>query len=127
MNFLSEGLFIDAYWIRELIYIESTLPNKTWLKSNTTEREVVDHYLKDSIQNKTDKQEEDDDEKEDEFLMNYPYGIELRKLLDILHKLCTQTKQVLDHEIDLERMLKQLLTIRKTRDSMGSDLIVKSE
>jgi len=59
--------------------------------------------------------------------MNYPYGIELRKLLDILHKLCTQTKQVLDHEIDLERMLKQLLTIRKTRDPMGSDLIVKSE
>jgi hypothetical protein len=91
----------------------------------------VDHYEKDSIQNKTDKQEEDDDEKEDEFLMNYSYGIELRKLLDILHKLCTQTKQVLDHEIDLERMLKQLLTIRKIRDSIGSDLdralIVKSE
>ncbi len=91
----------------------------------------MDHYEKDSIQNKTDKQEEDDDEKEDEFLMNYSYGIELRKLLDILHKLCTQTKQVLDHEIDLERMLKQLLTIRKIRDSIGSDLdralIVKSE
>jgi len=33
--------------------------------------------------------------------------------------LCTQTKRVLDYEINLEIMLRQLLTIRKTQTSIG--------
>jgi hypothetical protein len=102
VNFL-----IDAYWIRELLYIESTLPSKTWFKSNIIEHESIDHYIQDSIENKTNQQEQD------EVLIDQSNGIELTKLLDILDMLCRQSKQVLEYEINLEIMLKQLLTIKK--------------
>lgn len=44
--------------------------------------------------------------------------IELRKLLDILNMLCTQAKQTLEKEINLERTLKQLLTVQKAQISV---------
>ncbi|CAF1088242.1 unnamed protein product [Adineta steineri] len=103
----------NAYWIRDLIYIESTLPSKTWLKSNIIEQEIVDHYPKESIQNKIDEHKDD----EDELLINHPYAVELRKLLDILHMLCTQANQFLEYEINLEKTLKRLLTTKETQAS----------
>ncbi|CAF3672911.1 unnamed protein product [Rotaria sordida] len=104
----------NAYWIRELIYIESTLPSKTWLKFNTIEYESIDHYLDDIIKNNKDQQDEN------ESLINQSYGSEFRKLYDILDMLCTQAKQILDYEINLEQMLEPLLAIRKSRDLSGS-------
>ncbi|CAF3407987.1 unnamed protein product [Rotaria sp. Silwood1] len=98
----------NAYWIRELIYIESTLPSKTWLKHNIVEYESTEHHLEASIHNSADKQDEN------EALVNQSYKSELRKLYDILDMLCTQAKQILDYEINLEQMLKQLLAVKKT-------------
>ncbi|CAF3422100.1 unnamed protein product [Rotaria sp. Silwood1] len=98
----------NAYWIRELIYIESTLPSKTWLKHNIVEYESTEHHIEASIHNSADKQDEN------EALVNQLYKSELRKLYDILDMLCTQAKQILDYEINLEQMLKQLLAVKKT-------------
>ncbi|CAF2821950.1 unnamed protein product [Rotaria sp. Silwood2] len=106
----------NTYWIRELIYIESTLPSETWLKNNIIEYEIIESYLDDSIKNNTDRQ----DENENDSSINQSYESELRKLYDILHMLCTQAKQILNYEINLEQMLKQLLEIRKIRDSTES-------
>ncbi|CAF3769703.1 unnamed protein product [Rotaria socialis] len=103
----------NAYWIRELIYIESTLPSKTWLKHNIVEYSSDDNYINNSIENKAHNQ----DENENESLTNQPHIVELGKLVDILDFLCTQTKQILDYEINLEQTVKQLLTIRKAQDS----------
>ncbi|CAF3396980.1 unnamed protein product [Rotaria socialis] len=103
----------NAYWIRELIYIESTLPSKTWLKHNIVEYSSDDNYINNSIENKAHNQ----DEHENESLTNQPHIVELGKLVDILDFLCTQTKQILDYEINLEQTVKQLLTIRKAQDS----------
>ena len=96
--------FLDAYWMRELIYIESILPKKIWLKSMVIEEEIIDHYIRDSAY----RQEEDDDSS-----INASYDIEPRKLLDILQMLCIQAKQVLEYEFRLEIKLKQLLRIKK--------------
>ncbi|CAF1205520.1 unnamed protein product [Rotaria sordida] len=105
----------NAYQIRELIYIESTLPSIKWLKSNIIENEIIDNYSKDSISKN---QNEDDDH--NEYLLSHQRIVELGKLLDILNMLITQAKQVLDKEINLEKILKQLLTVRKTQDSKES-------
>jgi hypothetical protein len=64
-------------FVRDLIYIELSLPSNTWLKSNIIEHEIIDYYLRDSIQ------------EEDESLINQPYEIELIKLL----RLYTQAKK----------------------------------
>ena len=64
------------------------------------------------------KQKENEDK--DETSINQPYRNELEKLLDILDMLCTQAKQVLEYEIDLEKMIKRLLEIKKARHSIGS-------
>ncbi len=68
------------------------------------------------MQNKMKKQKEN----KDEASINQPYRNELEKLLDILDMLCTQAKQVLEYEIDLEKMIKRLSEIRKARHSVGS-------
>lgn len=52
----------------------------------------------------------DDDEKAS--LDNHPHSAELRKLSDILDMLCVQAEQALENEVDLETMLKQLLSTR---------------
>jgi hypothetical protein len=51
--------------------------------------------LKDLIQDKIAKQEED--ENEDESLINQPHKNELGKLLEVLDMLCIQAKQGLDY------------------------------
>lgn len=85
--------------------------SKTWFNFKILEHEPIDHYVREPIQNK---------QEEDKSLINQSYGIESRKLLDILDMLCTQTKQILDYEINLEIMLRQLLTIRKTQTSISN-------
>jgi hypothetical protein len=100
-----------------LIYIESTLPFTSWLKSYIIENETIDDR-KDSILIKTNEQNENDDEDYNESLINRQRYSELGKLLEILNMLTTQAKQVLEKEIYLEIILKQLLTIRKTHRSM---------
>ena len=115
-------VLLDAYRIRELIYIEATLPSLAWLKSNIKKDEVVDDDPKDSILKKNNEQneKEDDDEDYNEPLSNRLRVSELGKLLDILNMLCTQAKQSLGKEIHLEAILKQLLAVRKTSISMES-------
>lgn len=49
-------------------------------------------------------------------------NVESRKLLDILNMLCTQAKQTLEREINLERVLKQLLKIDKNHISVSSNV-----
>jgi len=88
--------------------------SKTWFKFKILEHESIDHYVRELIQNKQQQEEED------KSLINQSYGIESRKLLDILDMLCTQTKQILDYEINLEIMLRQLLTIRKIQTSISN-------
>ena len=111
---------LDAYWIRELIYIETTLPSTAWLKSNVVEDEIVTKSLtNDFLPKQTESEDEDDD---DESVINHPYAVELRKLLDILQTLCIQAKQVLEQELDLEKTLKQLLNRKRSRDSSRSDI-----
>ncbi len=100
-----------------MIYIESTLPFTSWLKSYIIENETIDDR-KDSILIKTNEQNENDDEDYNESLINRQRYSELGKLLEILNMLTTQAKQVLEKEIYLEIILKQLLTIRKTHRSM---------
>ncbi|CAF0926376.1 unnamed protein product [Rotaria sp. Silwood1] len=105
----------NAYQIRELIYIESTLPSIKWLKSNIVENEIIDNDSKDSISKKYNEKKNDSDHKE--YSLSHQRIIELGKLLDILNMLSTQAKQVLEKEINLETILKQLLTVRKVQDS----------
>lgn len=111
---------LDAYWIRELIYIETTLPSTAWLKSNVVEDEIVTKSLTNDFLPKQTKSEDEDDD--DESVINHPYAVELRKLLDILQTLCIQAKQVLEQELDLEKTLKQLLNRKRSRDSSRSDI-----
>jgi len=109
---------IDAYLIRELIYIESTLPSTAWLKFNIIENEFLDYYEKDSILTKKDQQDESEDE--DESLSKRQRLGELEKLLAIISMLCTQAKEVLEKENDFEIILKQLLAARKAQSSKAS-------
>ncbi|CAF1027311.1 unnamed protein product [Adineta ricciae] len=112
----------NAYWIRELIYIETTLPSTAWLKSNVVEDETVSKSLMNDFVPKQTESEEEEDDDDDESVINHPYAVELRKLLDILQTLCVQAKQVLEQEIDLEKTLKQLLKRQRSRDSSRSDI-----
>jgi len=41
-------------FVRDLIHIESSLSSNAWLKSNIIEHEIIDYYLRDSIENETD-------------------------------------------------------------------------
>ncbi|CAF4155628.1 unnamed protein product [Rotaria socialis] len=106
----------NAYRIRELIYIESTVPSIKWLRSNIIKCEFMDN---DSILKKheSNKNEEND---YNENVLNQQIFVELGKLLDILNVLCSQAKQVLETEINLDIILKQLLSVRKAQDSTGS-------
>jgi len=102
-----------------LIYIESTLPGLSWLKSNIIDKEIIDDYAKDSILIKTnEKDKNNDDDDYNQSLLNRQRYSELGKLLDILNMLSTQAKQVLEKEIYLERILKKLLATRKAHGSM---------
>jgi hypothetical protein len=102
-----------------LIYIESTLPGLSWLKSNIIDKEIIDDYAKDSILIKTnEKDKNDDDDDYNQSLLNRQRYSELSKLLDILNMLSTQAKQVLEKEIYLERILNKLLATRKAHVSM---------
>ena len=92
-----------------MIYIEANLPSRGWLQSNVIEDEHVDHYARDSgAQNESDAHKMDDKAS----LESHPHAVELRKLSDILDMLCSQAKQALEKEIDLEQMLRQLLSTR---------------
>lgn len=102
--------------MRELIYIESTLPSKTWLKFNLIEEESTISYLQNTTENKIDAQEEK------ETLIQQSYEMELQKLVDVLDMLCTQAKQILEQQNQLEEKFKQLLTIKKRQISVGSTL-----
>ncbi|CAF2395150.1 unnamed protein product [Rotaria sp. Silwood2] len=104
----------NAYQIRELIYIESTLPRIKWLKSNIVENEMIDNYSKDSISKKHD--DENEDNVHNEYSLNHQRIVELGKLLDIINMLSTQAKQVLEKEINLETILRQLLAVRTAQD-----------
>lgn len=108
-------LYIDGYQIREVIYIESTIPRRAQLKKNVTECDVVDFYPKDSILMKSEQEDEGEDDDESESLVNRQENSQPGKLLEILNMLCTQAQQVLEKEIAHERLLKQLLRARQTQ------------
>lgn len=99
-----------------MIYIESTLPGLSWLKSNIIDKEIIDDYAKDSILIKTNEKDKNDDDDYNQSLLNRQRYSELSKLLDILNMLSTQAKQVLEKEIYLERILNKLLATRKALD-----------
>lgn len=101
-----------------MIYIESTLPGLSWLKSNIIDKEIIDDYAKDSILIKTNEKDKNDDDDYNQSLLNRQRYSELGKLLDILNMLSTQAKQVLEKEIYLERILNKLLATRKAHVSM---------
>ena len=108
--------FLDAYRIRELIYIESTLPSISWLRKNVVDNETID-VLKDSILTKENEQDKEENEDNyNESLSNRQRISELEKLFDIVNKLSSQAKQVLEQENHLEIILKQLLSARKTHE-----------
>ena len=110
---------LDAYWIRELIFIETILPNEKWFKSNILERETIEHKLEDAAKPSTAATE--DTENDEEPSVQQPYATELKKLRDILDMLCTQAKQALEYEIDLEGTLKHLLGEVSQPDSKPSN------
>ena len=108
--------FLDAYRIRELIYIESTLPSISWLRKNVVDNETINVY-KDSILTKENEQDKEENEDNyNESLSNRQRISELEKLSDIVNKLSSQAKQVLEQENHLEIILKQLLSARKTHE-----------
>ncbi|CAF0870230.1 unnamed protein product [Adineta steineri] len=106
-----------AYRIRELIYIESILPNK-WLKSKIIETEYFNNYDKDLTTKNNDEIDEDYNESQSK---RQPIA-ELGRLLDILDILCKRAKQVLEKEINLEKILTQLLAARKAHSSKDSSI-----
>jgi hypothetical protein len=113
--------YSDAYRIRELIYIESTLPNISWLKSNICEEETVDIHANDSTLSKSHQEHDElDDEESYESTFYRQSQINAGKLLDILNMLCTQAKQTINKQAHLENSLRQLLTVRTMHDSMRS-------
>ncbi|CAF3944056.1 unnamed protein product, partial [Rotaria magnacalcarata] len=81
----------NAYRIRELIYIESTIPSIKWLRSNIIKCEFMDN---DSILKKYENNENEESDY-NETVVNQQLFVELGKLLDILNILCSQAKQVL--------------------------------
>ncbi|CAF4085623.1 unnamed protein product, partial [Rotaria magnacalcarata] len=106
----------NAYRIRELIYIESTIPSIKWLRSNIIKCEFMDN---DSILKKYENNENEESDY-NETVVNQQLFVELGKLLDILNILCSQAKQVLEKEVNLGIIFKQLLSVRKAQDSTGS-------
>ena len=101
------SISLDAYWIRELIFIETILPNERWFKSNIIERETMHRDLQDPVNPSATAIE--DTENGEESSVQQPYATELKKSLDILDMLCIQAKQALEYETNLEGTLKQLL------------------
>ena len=100
-GFLDKEFVLDAYWIRELIYIESIFPEKFLLPSAMIEEEIVDNYIEES----------NHPEEENSHSSSRR---ELDNLLALLDTLCTQTKQVFDYEFLLQSSLKQLFQIHRT-------------
>ncbi|UJR28363.1 hypothetical protein I4U23_009606 [Adineta vaga] len=105
-----------AYRIRELIYIESTLPSIAWLKSNIIDSEFCDTNGRNTISKSNDEQ----CEIYNESLLKHGNLTELSKLADTLNMLCVQAKQILEKEIDYEKLLQKLLTVRQTQSSIES-------
>lgn len=101
------SISLDAYWIRELIFIESILPNERWFKSNIIERETIESAPRDPVNPSATASE--DTEHDEESSVQQPYATELKISLDILDMLCNQAKQALEYETNLEGTLKQLL------------------
>ena len=91
-----------------MIYIESTLRSVSKLRENIIDFEVEDIYSKNLISIRT------NDDSTEESLLNRQSSSDVNKLLDILNMLCIQAKFVLGKEIHLERLLKQLLSTRRT-------------
>ncbi|CAF0925386.1 unnamed protein product [Adineta ricciae] len=106
-----------AYRIRELVYIESTLPSIAWLKLNIVQEEYADTAVKNTT-SKTDREESDAEyENYTQLSSNQLNPVELNKLLEVLIMLCAQAKQTLEQEVGYERLLKRLLTIAKVQSS----------
>lgn len=113
------GFLLDSYRIREFIYIEATLPSLSLLKSFLIDKQTV------KVEDKDEEIEEESVDNETDSSMVSAQrlkNVESRKLLDILNTLCTQTKQTLEREINLERVLKELLKLRKTQFSVQSNV-----
>jgi len=111
---LSFFVLLESYQIREVIYIESNLRTSSWFKSNIIDKEIVDIYPKKSVLSKTNEEAESESEDSQESSSKRQRSSEYRKLLDIVNMLCTQAKHVLAKEIQLEKILRQLLsTTRK--------------
>jgi hypothetical protein len=106
--FVDRLLSLDAYWIRELIFIETILPFEKWLRSNVIECETIEDYARESVRAPIDNTNDIDDQ----IIVQHPYAIELRQLVDILEMLCIQVQQVQQCEIQLEHLLRQLLDER---------------
>lgn len=100
-GFRDKEFVLDAYWIRELIYIESIFSRKFLFPSAIIEEEIVDNYIEES----------DHPEEENPHSSSRR---ELDNLLALLNTLCTQTKQVFDYELHLQSSLEQLFQIHRT-------------
>lgn len=105
---------LESYHIRELIYIETTLPTRSQLRKNIIDEEIIKYDPKDLISMKSEEEEEEEEE-ENEELINNQQNSQSKKLLDILNMLCTQATQVLDKENSYEQILTQFLQIRETQ------------
>lgn len=91
-----------------MIYIESTLRSISKLRENIIDFEVEDIYSKNPVSIHT------NDDSTEESLLSRQSSSDPNKLLDILNMLCTQAKFALEKERHLERLLKQLLSTRRT-------------
>lgn len=107
---------LEAYEVRELIYIETTLPTISQLRKNTIDHDIDEYSPNDLISMELEKNDEDNNE-ENESQINYQQKSKSKRILDVLNMLCKQAKEVLDREISHERMLRQLLRIRQTETS----------
>lgn len=105
-----------AYEVRELIYIETTLPTISQLRKNTIDHDIDEYSANDLMLMELEKNDEDNNE-ENESQINYQQKSKSKRILDVLNMLCKQAKEVLDREISHERMLRQLLRIRQTETS----------
>ena len=83
---------------------------------------MIDTHTKESTLGRTDQSDDDELEEDDPngSLLHRQQRTELRRLLDIVTMLCTQAQQVLEKEIGLEKVLRQLIEARKTSVSSGS-------
>ncbi|CAF1512262.1 unnamed protein product [Didymodactylos carnosus] len=110
----------NAYRIRELIYIETTLPIK-WLKNNITEDQIIEVKLTSITANKQDEIRDEDDNDDNKSTKRIP---ELQMIYDIVVMLCNQAKSLLTTEINFEQSLKKLLTAKQLNTQLQSMISV---